>query len=280
VILALGYFIAELWHGPSRRTWHYARIAAAVALMGPVILWLLRLPLCAIAGVESVNAGSQACNGNPGNLVVTPAALGMVVVGLVTLVLLVRQLVVLARPRADGRQLQFTDLVPLLLIAIAGGVLLSLTRLLPGEDPLFSVPGIIPELFALLVGVPLALLATQVLTARDARRFVVGLVLVAGFWLGFLYPNIAALPLPSAIVNAYQGILPTYIYAFQFGVNTVERGGSISFADWKFALLVAFLVGACAVVAWSARVWRTAPAADRAEPGGAPSGPAGETGTA
>ncbi len=52
--------------------------------MGPVIMWVLRYPLCSIAGVESVNAGSQACNGNPGNLVVTPATAGLVVVIAVT----------------------------------------------------------------------------------------------------------------------------------------------------------------------------------------------------
>ena len=33
----------------------------------------------------------------------------------------------------------------------------------------------------------------------------------------------AALPLPAAIVNAYQGILPTYLYAFQFPVSTIDR---------------------------------------------------------
>ena len=42
-------------------------------------------------------------------------------------------------------------------------------------------------------------------------------------WFAILYPNIAALPLPAAIVNAYQGILPTYLYAFQFPVSTVDR---------------------------------------------------------
>ena len=39
-------------------------------------------------------------------------------------------------------------------------------------------------------------------------------------WLWSLYPNIAALPLPSTVVNAYQGLLPTYLYAFQFPVST------------------------------------------------------------
>ena len=107
-----------------------------------------------------------------------------------------------------------------------------------------------------------------------------GFVGVAGFWFVFLYPNIAALPLPSTIVNAYQGLLPTYIYAFQFGVNTVERGGAISFADPRFAVLMVFLVAACGVVAYSARVWRMALADDVRAADGSASGPAGEAGAA
>ena len=79
----------------------------------------------------------------------------------------------------------------------------------------------------------------------------------------FLYPNISALPLPTTLVNAYQGILPTYIYAFQFGVNTVERGATV-FADIRFGILLVFLVVACGVVAYSARIWRIANAEDAA----------------
>ena len=79
----------------------------------------------------------------------------------------------------------------------------------------------------------------------------------------FLYPNISALPLPATLVNAYQGILPTYLYAFQFGVNTVERGATV-FQDLRFGILMAFLVVACGVVAWSARMWRLAAAEDAA----------------
>ncbi len=73
IVLALGYFAAEVWTGASRRTWLLARASAAVAIMGPCILWLMRYPLCAVANVQAVNAGSQACQGNPGNLVVTPS---------------------------------------------------------------------------------------------------------------------------------------------------------------------------------------------------------------
>ena len=53
-IMALAYFLAELWHGPSRRTWALARVAAAVAIIGPPLLWLMRLPLCAVARTQDV----------------------------------------------------------------------------------------------------------------------------------------------------------------------------------------------------------------------------------
>jgi hypothetical protein len=257
VVLALGYFVAEIWNGPSRRTWLLARVAAATALMGPVILWLLRYPMCAIAGVESVNAGSQACNGNPGNLVVTPATAAMVVVALVTVIVLLWQLLGLGRPRADGRPITGRDLLPIVASAAVGGTALAIARLLPDSDPLFTVNGVVPEIIALIAAVPLGLIALQVLTARDARRIVVGLVTAAVAWFVILYPNISALPMPSPIVNAYQGLLPTYLYAFQFSVNTTPRPET-TFADPKFLVLVLFLAVACAVVAYSAWAWRQA----------------------
>ena len=37
LFLALAYFLAELWHGASRRTWLFARPAAGVAILGPAI---------------------------------------------------------------------------------------------------------------------------------------------------------------------------------------------------------------------------------------------------
>ena len=81
-----------------------------------------------------------------------------------------------------------------------------------------------------------------------------------------LYPNISALPLPAAIVNAYQGLLPTYLYAFQFAVNTIDRRGATAFADSAVrSLLVVALVVACAVVGYCAWVWR-----DRARRGRGP----------
>jgi hypothetical protein len=278
VVMALGYFVAELWHGASRRTWLLARIAAAVALMGPIILWLLRTPLCVFANVEAVNKGSAACKGNPGNLVVTPSAAAMAVVGVITLIILVRLLVDLGRPRAGGRPAGNRDLVPLAVTAVLGVIALVLMSRLPSTDPLFSLPGIVPELIALLIAVPLLLVALQIVTARDGRRFVAGLVSAAAIWFVVLYPNISALPLPSTVVNAYQGLLPTYLYAFQFSVNTIDRSGAISFSDPRFLVLMAFLVISSAVVAYSAWVWRSA-AADESGAGassGASGGTAGE----
>ena len=89
-----------------------------------------------------------------------------------------------------------------------------------------------PELIALLVAIPLALVAHP--GHHRARRAAVrgrASCAAAGVWFVVLYPNIAALPLPATIVNAYQGLLPTYLYAFQFSVNTLDRSGAISFAD-------------------------------------------------
>jgi hypothetical protein len=277
VVMALAYFMAELWHGASRHTWLLARASAAVAVMGPAILWVLRQPLCQLANVEAVNAGSQACNGNPGNLVVTPSVAALVVIAIVTLIVVGRQLLALSRPRADGRALSAADLIPIAITAVGGGVLLALSRALPSDTPLIEVPGIVPEIIALIIAVPLAMIALQILTARDARRFVIGFVAVAAGWFVILYPNIAALPLPSSMVNAYQGLLPTYLYPFQFSVNTTARTGTTTFADPKFAILVAFLVISCAVVAYAAWVWRTALAED-AEPADDAGGPAGVAG--
>ncbi len=262
VVLALGYLGAEIWHGSSRRIWLLARVSAAVALMGPVILWLLRYPLCAIADVESVNAGSQACNGTAGNLSVSLPVVATIVVALVTIVVIAWQLLSLGRQRGDATGITARDLLPIVLTTVVGGAALAIARLLPAGEPALALSGMVPELLALVAAVPLGMLAIQVLTARDARRFVAGLVAAAAVWFVILYPNISALPMPSSIVNAYQVLLPTYPYPFQFGVNTTPRPET-TFADPKFLVLVVFLVVACAVVAYAAWAWRQA----LAEPG-------------
>jgi len=40
LILALAFFVAELWHGADRRTWLAARIVGGVAIVGPAVMWV------------------------------------------------------------------------------------------------------------------------------------------------------------------------------------------------------------------------------------------------
>jgi hypothetical protein len=84
-------------------------------------------------------------------------------------------------------------------------------------------------------------------------------------WFAILYPNISALPLPSAMVNAYQGILPTYLYAFQFPVSTVDRNTPTPIFTTTLLVLTVVLTIACLVVAYSAWVWRLARAESAAD---------------
>ena len=94
--------------------------------------------------------------------------------------------------------------------------------LLP-DAAILTLTSIPVEPIVLVAGLPLAYLALGVIGSRDPRRFVVGFVTVVIGWFAILYPNIAALPLPAALVNAYQGIVPTYLYAFQFPVSKIDR---------------------------------------------------------
>ena len=83
--LALAYFVAELWHGPARRTWALARVSAAIAILGPAILWLVKGPLCMFAGTSIVDPGSQVCGAVVNPVIVTQrvaAAALVIVIGL------------------------------------------------------------------------------------------------------------------------------------------------------------------------------------------------------
>jgi hypothetical protein len=114
------------------------------------------------------------------------------------------------------------------------------------------------------VAIPLGYLAAQVLGSRDPRRFVVGFGVAVVGWFVILYPNISALPLPAAVVAAYQGILPTYLYAFQFPVSTVTRATNTPLLTPMLAILLVAVTVTCLVVAYSAWVWRLTLAERRA----------------
>jgi Gpi18-like mannosyltransferase len=271
VILGLAYFVAEIWHGPSARTWRLARGAAAAALLAPVVMWFGKGPLCAIAGVEKVNAGSQACSAAAS----LPLSLTAQVVGLIGVIvvgggLLVWQLIRLDRSiRAGADRLETGAASRRILVTglVAGASLVAAALLLPAT-PLVetaSIPGEILALLLLLILGPIAWLAWS---ARSPRRFAVGVVLAAAIVFVAFYPNWSGLPLPNGIFNWYQGLLPSWLYPFQFAVNT-DPPFSVSFASpWPLLLLAAVLASAV-IVAYSAWVWRIAIAerlADEAEP--------------
>jgi 4-amino-4-deoxy-L-arabinose transferase-like glycosyltransferase len=61
-LVLLAYFLAELWDGPSSRTWLLARASAIVVLLAPALLWIGSGPLCIIAGVDQANPGAAVCS--------------------------------------------------------------------------------------------------------------------------------------------------------------------------------------------------------------------------
>ena len=277
VILALGYFVAELWHGASRRTWLVARMAGAAAILLPAALWILSRPLCWFVGVERVNPDSAACPAVIPDLVITVRTLGLLAVVAIGVVVLVRAIIVLGRTTDTGageeggaaaagpgtaRELLRPVLLPIVGVAIG----FALVALLPDAEVL-RFDGIPVEPIAIIVAIPLAWFAAQVAAARDAHRFVVGLIVAAGAWFVVVYPNIAALPLPSAVANAYQGILPTYLYAFQFPVTEGERDVATPLTSPVLGALGLALLVTVVVVAYSASSWRLALAESRATDG-------------
>jgi Gpi18-like mannosyltransferase len=258
VVLALAYFVAELWHGASRRTWLLARVAGALAVMAPALLWIFSRPLCGFVNVLSVYPSSQACPAIIPQFVLTArsGALALVVgVGLIVIVLRFLDFDTrLARSDRSDLTGAFGALIGTGLAVVAA---LIVAAFLP-DTAIYSVAGIPVEPIAVVIALPLAYLALQVIGATDPRRFAAGIVVVAVGWFAILYPNIAALPLPATIVNAYQGILPTYLYAFQFPVNTIARGADTPLLTPTFALLAGAIAVTCLVVAYSAWAWRLA----------------------
>ncbi len=97
-----------------------------------------------------------------------------------------------------------------------------------------------------------------VLRARDARRFALGLVTASVLFLLIWYPNLSGLPLPNGLATAFQGLLPTWTYDFQFAVNQDPPvpGGFVDLASLVVLLITGIGV---VVVMLAARVWRRRP---------------------
>jgi hypothetical protein len=278
LFLALGYFLAELWHGASRRTWLLAKSAAALAILAPAVLWLFDRPFCGFVGVARANTSSsaQACQPTIPQFVLTGQTLAFAIALGLTGFVLVWTLSRLSRDEERveaGRESEWSPLVPLILTGVVATVAITGIRLFVPDVTLISVASIPVEpiafLFALLLGVPLAIF---VLTARDARRFVVGIVTAAVGWFLVVYPNFSALPLPTVVANAFQGVLPTYPYPFQFPSNRAEVVKDVKLLDPVALVLAGAVVLLCLVLAYSAWVWRIAIAEREAEDSDAAAG--------
>jgi hypothetical protein len=194
--------------------------------------------------------------------------------------LLVWQLLALDRASRtlEGRSETGARLGRLGLTAAIGFVALAGTWLLAPAAPLVVVPSVPGEVLALGLLVVLAPLAYLVWTATSPRRFAIGTVLVAAFVFVLFYPNLSGLPLPAGIYNWYQGLLPTWLYPFQFPVNT-DPPVTVSLMSLGPLLLFGLVMLAAAFVAYAAFVWRVAQAERTAlavavTAGGAPGGPA------
>ena len=244
------------------RPWAFGLFGAvaAAALLAPVAMWLGKGPLCAIAGVDKVNAGSQACSGAAS----LPFTLTAQVVGLIGVLvvgggLLVWQLMRLDRAIRAGADRDEAGAASrrILGTGIAAGACLVAAAVLLPATPLVQTPSVPGELLSLLLLLVLGPVAWLAWSARSPRRFTVGVILAAAVVFVAFYPNWSGLPLPNGIFNWYQGLLPTWLYPFQFAVNT-DPPFTVSFASpWPLLLFAAVLVSAV-IVSYSAWVWRVA----------------------
>ena len=259
LFLALAYFLAEVWHGASRRTWLLIRLAAAAVVLAPTTLWLLHRPLCAFVRVDAVNPDSRACPTLIPDFLLSGRATAIALVVGVGVLILVRLLLSLADEASEDNVPLGTRLRNAGLAALGVSLGFVVASAFFDETPIVTSTNIPVEPIALIVTIALLPLAAFVATARDARRFVAGLLVAMGSWFVLWYPNIAALPLPAALSNAFQGLLPTYVYPFQFPVSTVDRSGpGASLIGLEPALLLLVLAAVVVIVGYSAWVWRVA----------------------
>ncbi len=231
-------------------------MARAVAVIGAPLLWLLRQPLCGLANTESVNAGTEACGALSRDLSLAPlqaAGLVLVIGGLVG----VAVLVYLRRAEATSGSVRSTGWSPLLPLCVSvavigvAGVVIGATA-----EPILKI-GMRAEYPALIALLLLALPAYFVLKARDPRKFVVGALSAAVIWFVAFYPNIASLPVPTPLSQIHLGLLPTWNWGFQFGVNR-DPAATMSISWAGVMLLGGAVIGLCVAAAYAARTWRSA----------------------
>jgi hypothetical protein len=251
VVLALGYLLAELWHGPSGLAWGIARGAAALAIVGAPLLWLFREPLCVLAGATD----NAACGPLTRSTNLTEQAFAALIVLALGAAVATLLMWAASRGRLPRSWHEPGTLPTGLLLLTAGltlvGVFMALFLVGP-ERTLRLEFGANP--LALVALVLLLIPAGLVLRARDPRRLALGIVGAAAVFLLIWYPNLTGLPIPSGLSNAFTGLLPTWNYYFQFAVN-LDPPVEGSLIDG--ATIVVAAIGAAGVVGTmiAARHW-------------------------
>jgi predicted membrane-bound dolichyl-phosphate-mannose-protein mannosyltransferase len=263
-LMALAYFLAEMWHGPSRRTWLLARASGAVAALMPAALWLLKPELCGLARVNPAETfGSTVCGSATGDVVITTRVFLIVAVLVCSLLALGAVLWRLERRHAAGLedrgwivQLLAPVGISFALISWLGvsGPAGVLVRTALPSDSLTAVP--------VVCGVLLAYLAVS---ARNPRRFVLGVCVAAAILFAFFYPDLAALWMPNTIQGVYSVLSPTWMYGFYFSTNLqVSSPVKVLSSESLGAVMAALLVAGAA--AWAARERRVVVGWRRAGP--------------
>ncbi len=251
--MALAYFLAELWHGPSGRTWQLAKVSAALAIVGAPLLWMLRLPLCGLANTQQVNQGTEVCGALSRDFQLTTFQLLGVILsvgGLVAAGILFY--LSLRQSSALGGGMR-----PLLMpiafsVALFGAVLVVIGAALPGAA-VFGAQ-VTAEMPAFVALVLLSVPAYFVLRGRDPRRYVIGVLAAATAFFVAFYPNIASLPVPTPLSQIHLGLLPTWNWGFQFGVNLDEPNRNP--IDWvSVGLLTLAVIGLCIAAMYAVRNW-------------------------
>jgi hypothetical protein len=255
--MALAYFLAELWHGPSRGAWLVARIGAAAAVIGAPLLWLLRQPLCGLANTQAVNPNTEVCGALSRTLTLTDVqvvGIGLAIIGLAAAGILVY--VGMSRDSVEPASATRTLMLPVSFSVALFGVAIAVVGAGLSGNPVFSadIRAEEPAFVALLL---LAVPAYFVLRARDPRKFVVGALSAAVIWFVAFYPNIASLPVPTRLSQIHLGLLPTWNWGFQFGVN-LDPANTSPISWPSVALLAVTVSGLCLAAVYAARSWNSA----------------------
>jgi hypothetical protein len=253
--MALAYFLAEQWHGPSPRTWRLAKISAALAIIGAPLLWLFRVPLCGLANTQQVNKGTEVCASLSRDFTLTSFQVIGVVLALGGLIAAGVLFYLTMRRNDYGERTVSPLLLPIAFsVALLGAVLVIVGAALPG-DAVFQahVTAEMPAFIALLL---LCIPAYFVLQGRDPKRYVVGVLVACVVWFVAFYPNFASLPVPTPLSQIHLGLLPTWNWGFQFGVNLDEPNRAA--INWtSVAILTLAVTGLTVAAIYAVRNWRS-----------------------